>query len=664
MGERKLNFNAPLLSVRRFSSPSASEDRRNRKRIENPLPNRRLALPLCGSDLELDQVTKPVAIPFNWEKIPGRPKDGSGPEPHPHKEASVTPRLPPGRFMDIIKQPSKKESDDTDRFRCQIVPYSSNDKGLSRGGINEEGGSDLEDEDGVYSDALDTLSPTDSFSMNYSASGLSGSDGPDEKPSGTFSTDPQTRDFMLSRFLPAAKAMALGPSRYPSRKQSAPTEQPREIKRMVSYDRKLLVNRNGSDTMALCVQKKEEAESEDEDCGYDYSGHQSAKGCGLLPRLCFKNSFCLLNPVPGIKLRAQVAESSAREIARPGKTAYIQSHSQTPQKLAWDAVDKPKLRYGARSGELHKVAKKQTGESSRFTRSGELQTTGRLSPYRCSRGAGVSPYRNETPRSPFRGVGFLGIPKDVENVKANRFGQYIEGTNKNKLVLGSISPAVEKILYVDAVNIPEVSSLSKGSTDSAAEDVDTSLESRGVEETSTTESVFQEIKCLNISNDGGIFETAVSIDADLSPTPAISHQRGQEATMEGSGQSQGLEKRSSSFECSKLTSEGNLNIGSYQILKADEIGNANASDEQCPVRPPLPKSPSESWLWRTLPSISSGNPFSHLKLGTRTLLRKQDPKTSSPNAKWETIVKSSRLHHDHVRYSEELITHISQQSIT
>ncbi|KAB1210223.1 hypothetical protein CJ030_MR6G003914 [Morella rubra] len=363
--------------------------------------------------------------------------------------------------------------------------------------------------------------------------------------------------------------------------------------------------------VALCVQKKEEAESEDEDCEYDYSGNQSAKGCGLLPRLCFKNSFCLLNPVPGIKLRAQVAESSAREIARPGKTAYIQSHSQTPQKLAWDAVDQPKLRYGARSGELHKVAKKQTGESSRFTHSGELQTTGRLSPYRCSRGAGVSPYRNETPRSPFRGVGFLGIPKDVENVKANRFGQYIEGSNKNKQVLGSISPAVEKILYVDAVNIPEVSSLSKGSTDSA-----------------------------------------VSIDADLSPTPAISHQRGQEATMEGSGQSQGLEKRSSSFECSKLTSEGNLNIGSYQILKADEIGNANASDEQCPVRPPLPKSPSESWLWRTLPSISSGNPFSHLKLGTPTLLRKQDPKTSSPNAKWETIVKSSRLHHDHVRYSE------------
>ncbi|KAB1219596.1 hypothetical protein CJ030_MR3G011144 [Morella rubra] len=183
IGRKNLNFNAPLLFVRRFSSPSASEDRRSRKRTKNPLPNRRLALPLCGSDLELDQVTKPVAIPFNWEKIPGRPKDG---------------------FMDIIKQgglcnpkaSSWKECDDTDKFRCQIVPYSSTDKGLSRGGINDEGDSNLRDEDGVYSDdALDTLSPTDSFSMNYSASGPSGSDGLDEKRSGTFSTDPQTQDF-------------------------------------------------------------------------------------------------------------------------------------------------------------------------------------------------------------------------------------------------------------------------------------------------------------------------------------------------------------------------------------------------------------------------------------------------------------------------------------
>ncbi|KAG6641389.1 hypothetical protein I3843_09G070000 [Carya illinoinensis] len=734
MGERKLNFNAPLLSVRRFASPSASEDRRNRKIIENPLPNRQLTLPFYRSEFDLEQVTEPVAVPFRWERIPGRAKDSSGPGPQPPEEASVTPRLPPARFINAIKTPLEKECYNADRLRCQVEPNSLNDKECSKEGINEKGDLDLEDDDDVYSDAQDTLSPTDSFSMNYSASGLSGSDGPDVKPSGTFSTDPQTRDFMLSRFLPAARAMALEPPQYSSRKQGAPLEQPRKVERVVSEDRRLLLYQNQSDIIPLSGQNKEEEQSEDEDNEFDDPGYNSAKGCGLFPRLCFKNSLSLLSPVPGMKLRTLTPVRSTRDVVRPGKMAQSHSqtsqkhawnavdksksdcgvqsvelhkvdkkhisessrltrsgelqttgrlspdtrswgagvspYSQTAQKHAWNAVDKSKSDCGVQSAELHKVDKKHISESRRLTRSGELQTTGRLSPYTRSWGAGVSPYRNKAPQSPFRGsVSFLGMPKEVENVKANRFSQHTGGSNKNKQELGSMNPAVEKTLHVDTVNNAEKScsnsssSVTQGWIHPAGEYLDISPERRGLQETTIAESGYQDIQCLNIANEGSILDPLVSIDADKSYVSKISHPKGQEVTIEDSGLNEGFHRRSS-LECSKLTTEGNLNISSDKIHKTDETGTADASFERPPAHPPLPKSPSESWLWRTLPSVSARYPILPSNLGTLVDLKREDPKTTSTNTKWETIVKSSHLHHDHVRYSQELILPSSQQPKT
>lgn len=64
------------------------------------------------------------------------------------------------------------------------------------------------------------MSHTESFSMNCSVSGVSGLDNFDAKKFGTFSTDQQTREFMMNRFLPAAKAMTIQPSQYSSKKQS------------------------------------------------------------------------------------------------------------------------------------------------------------------------------------------------------------------------------------------------------------------------------------------------------------------------------------------------------------------------------------------------------------------------------------------------------------
>uniref|UniRef100_A0A5B6YSM9 Uncharacterized protein n=1 Tax=Davidia involucrata TaxID=16924 RepID=A0A5B6YSM9_DAVIN len=674
MERKQLDFNAPLLSVRRFSSTVASSDGDNGKITENSLPSRWNSLPLYNSDLELGEVTKPAAVPFMWEQIPGRRKGGSDAQPQPPEEPSNTPRLPPGRVLDVVKHLSGELSKDHNVFRPQIEESSSNNNAILlesfNKGITMEGDSDMESGDDAYSDALETLSPTDSFSLNCSLSGLSGYDGLDVKPSGTFSTDPQTRDFMLSRFLPAAKAMVLETSQYVSRKQPVAPEQPRQVKRVVSGEMRPLLEQYRSNTMPQYDQYVEDVERQDEDDDYDDSGNKSAKACGFLPRFCLKNSLCLLNPVPGMRVRTRTLLPSASEVSRLTRTAYSGPQSQIVEKRDWDAVYKKTYDSGVRSHQLHEVDNTLTGKSNQLTYSSES------SPYRRSRG-GISPYRNEAPQSPFHeGSGFLGVPEVVENVKANNFNlrnkdcnnfQYIPSHQRYKQVSRSVSPTVEKMLYIDSVNIVESNtSEAKGLVDSSGEDFETLVESRGVEETSKAEYSVQDIKCLNILDGGSILKPKASgsVNADLPSSIHTSDLKCRVDRMEGLKPDRSLNQEPRSLECSTVNTNENLGMRSEHVLKADDQDNSNVGSLQSLLPPPLPKSPSESWLWRALPSISSRNSFSHSHFGTQFQPKKQGPNTSSTGTKWETIVKTSNLHYDHVRYSEELIPHVSQHSKT
>ncbi|KAL1200196.1 hypothetical protein V5N11_020148 [Cardamine amara subsp. amara] len=87
----------------------------------------------------------------------------------------------------------------------------------------------------------------------------------------------------------------------------------------------------------------------------------------------------------------------------------------------------------------------------------------------------------------------------------------------------------------------------------------------------------------------------------------------------------------------------------------NKIRSKNLSVSQ----PPLPKTPSESWLCRALPRSSAA---SSIVPGQATGFKKIEQKTNPQSIKWETIVKTSYKHHDHVRYSEELmVVHPSRQ---
>ncbi|XWS18511.1 hypothetical protein CRYUN_Cryun32bG0050000 [Craigia yunnanensis] len=699
MEERKLNFNAPLLSVRRFSATSSFSDRDKWKIIENSSPAKRHTLPFYNSDVSLDQVTEPVAVPFVWEQIPGKAKGGIEHEFQPNKGTSGTPRLPPWRVLDVIKYPVGKDIENQNVVRPQTETYSMNDHvtklDCSNEGMNEKCISESENDD-VYSDALDTLSPTDSFSMNCGISSLSGLGGPVARPSRTFSTDPQTRDFMMSRFLPAAKAMILAKPQYASRKQSMAPEQPRKVKKVVDRDRKPPVNQYESIIIQHYNKGVDEEETEDEYEDYEDSGNLSRKACGLLPRLCFKNSLCLLNPVPGLKVRTHSSMSSTREVVKPGKATYMKSHSHILEKHAWDVVHKnksdsgvqspfpenksdnavqspglpeDKSDVGVQSPRLPEIGKKLTCRSNRFTSSNDQQIVNRSPPKRLPDGARISPYRRERPQSPFLGRGFLGMPKEAEKFNANMLVRYTRSNNNSQGLVpyqstrqgsGSLSPAVEKTLYVDTVNFAEIASSNSNSsdtkvqTDSTGKNSYTLLVNRKLEEPATVESSLLDIKGLNHLDGKGKseYEITGSVNSSRSSFSDKPDLRGQAEMIDCFRQKGGLDQESKTLERIKVRADANLTLSDDDDLRAADQGEAKAGSDYSPLPPPLPKTPSESWLCRALPSVTPRNSFSQFYNGTRFNPQKQEPKIPVADTNWETMVKTSYLRLDHIRFSE------------
>lgn len=81
------------------------------------------------------------------------------------------------------------------------------------------------------------------------------------------------------------------------------------------------------------------------------------------------------------------------------------------------------------------------------------------------------------------------------------------------------------------------------------------------------------------------------------------------------------------------------------------LENSHQNYSQLPIPPPLPNSPSDSWLWRTLPSMSVKNASLRSYLGAETKPQNQVSKDHSINTKWETIVKTTKVHHRHSHHS-------------
>ncbi|KAJ0236877.1 Uncharacterized protein HA466_0255600 [Hirschfeldia incana] len=256
MDGKKLNLYAPLPSIRRISSkkehPSEPENKKT-SIITRPEPSKEQETPVFVlPDQSFEHLTEPASVPFVWEQIPGKPKDD---------------------MAILIQESGLLETD-------------------------EDEDEDEEDED--------TVSSTGSFSVNCSTSGVSEIEMNGERSEDTSSRE--SLDLMMSRFLPAAKAMAFthqkhqSPSSYNSSEQKQTVQNKEDL---VTRQRRQLVAEHEHFAIVQSLYDDLDIEDDDESNDDDEDGDHRIlpevtikKACGFLPRLCARNSFKFSNPVP------------------------------------------------------------------------------------------------------------------------------------------------------------------------------------------------------------------------------------------------------------------------------------------------------------------------------------------------------------------------------
>ncbi|KAJ8753370.1 hypothetical protein K2173_019769 [Erythroxylum novogranatense] len=715
MEERQLDFNQPFLSVRRFSAGISTPKAENKRKTDaavSKLP----PLPAYKSDFKSGPVSKPGKVPFVWEQTPGRPKNGDKSQSQALQKLPVAPKLPPGRAFNAKPINSDKGYKGMHPTRLQALNVQSVDINIQKEEssvekLEEIGSCTSDDSDESYVDALDALSQTESSFYNCSISGLSGLDASDVKPSGTFASDPQTRDFMMGRFLPAAKAVASEIPQHFSKKPPVAREQPRQIKDIVVTQRRQMPDQNRLINIPYNVQCNEFEESEDEDNGYDGRDHSSPSVCGLFPRLCLQSSFCLLNPVPGIKRQAQRPISSVHKTKFQSSNVVLSKkiENKNPTKVVYE---RGRTSHGLQPAGVHEHKDELNSVSKQILCTRDIMKVDGSPLYKSWQNKSSLPLYNDFSQSAVtEEKGVLVSHEKFQDSKVSssnsptkhvRTFQELLVDDMNQQETGCLSPMVEKTLYIDSVhtNKPQNSSSSDTKMFSAYKknDANTLIKASGIEEMACMSSSVKDVKFLDGAGEKKKVrvESLESVDSGFLSVSDGSLHDVQMDVMDSSGQDQDLLQRSMASPSPKVNKNGMINIKSRQDTNAGNLesshglthdpimftrarlvddGKINVKGQvssgiinqentmPChsllPLPPPLPNSPTESWLMRTLPAVSSKNLFSRSSFVTHTTPRALASKRESLEVKWETIAKSSKELGDS-RFSEELLAPISE----
>lgn len=595
--DRRLDLNQPFLSVRRFSPAVPSTESKDRSRKPDWKPPKVPQLPLYRSELKSGPLRKPGTVPFTWEQSPGRPKfDGMSPDQTPPRPP-VVPKLPPGRTPNPKQNEPIESSNDREddiQYRDKVPAdnlVAKHEKPNETTGTGT--GPGMEDGDETYYDAPDNLGRSESFFFNCSISGLSGLDGPDLGPAGTFATDPQVQDFMMGRFLPAAKAMASETpphSHTPKRQPQAGREQPRlGIKKSSNVSSQHPIYRYNSSFLSHYLRQASGIESKDDEDDDTEPENSKLKVCGLLPRFLLKSSFCIDQDM--VSQNAEKPNPKGK-LSRTNRFAYKRDcrnmevmtqigHSQGNQNFlgkigsAADQStveeDKGALEKGCTSFRDLLASEGHEWKSCSGSRGTVIERTLYIDSIRTGNSHNSDTSSVSGPPS-YRGMDFDDKVKEPASVE-------------------SLPQDVKEIDVVDEKEIPG---------DEAGDPVDSC--SNKVEQTPVTESSHSEIDCIvSVEEKEVTGHTGVeSIELSCSePCKAGAEDRLPTTTTGDSGN--GSRQRRSTFH----------------------------------IPPLLPKSPAESWLFRTLPSISSRN-------SPARFLPELTSRSSYTDPKRETIVRTTR----------------------
>ncbi|KAK3165495.1 hypothetical protein QOZ80_1AG0033880 [Eleusine coracana subsp. coracana] len=422
MGEgannKRIDLAAPLRSVRRADAP-----------------------PRYKTDLKSGPIRHPGKVPFVWEQRPGQPKSvrtRREPPPTPPRDAPPLTRpedIPGSPYHDALGELFGPVSAphgvaaDSPRTVAAASPRKEDEEAKQQGAVEvpavvpqRREDDNVEEDEERFSDALDTLSRTESLTMNCSVSGLSGA--PADAARGA--AEPGARGFMMDRFLPAAHAVAVGSPQYTFRKAgaagSATGNSGREHARAAAVRASMA---NGDDRtrrapvqlphqhlppnyLSCAYPRREEHDEDEEDDDDDYDVQStrgfSSKGCGLLPGLCVKTSMLLMNPVPALKRGKPQGRGRGRQFSSKGPSPLARSSQNKPigcdsNAQSWEDVYKHKLEQKY-LGHGDDGRSKLTSESNQLTFWSDSQSGDGSSPFHHSMAGGTSPYHSYAAMSP------------------------------------------------------------------------------------------------------------------------------------------------------------------------------------------------------------------------------------------------------------------------
>lgn len=699
MEEKQLDFNQPLLSVRRISSTVTSEND-NKNKPAKPVP-KRPPLPFYKSELKSGPVTSPGTVPFVWERTPGRPKNESKQQTRSIERPSVAPKLPPGRVLKVEQQDSNKVAKGTSVTQSRTGSTVSDSQGAAsldnrvtkqestKEVIEEKASSGSDDEDEAYLDALDTLSRTESFFMSCSVSGLSEWDDQVVQPSGSFflTDQQQARDFMIGRFLPAAKAMASETPQiqHNSRKPLVTQEQPKLVRKVVSGAMSRPLNQKWQKVLPHYAQDIDREESEDEsddDNGYE---NYAPKVCGLFPR------FCLLNPVPGLRIENRIASStvhgvqskSRRTVKEHGRTANYSKKSVSSQSGFTDQKDflgtTEKSEHGI-DPPRRACSKPLASESTQFESSCENPVVEKTlyvdSVHKVKSSSSCSSDTNP------KGDDFDAIRKDTcldKNLSIDSSdddNKHLDIVDEKVVLQPKSSASLDSSLLVCSDNSNddiqmEMKNHSNKMCPEKQELTKPCYQGSNLDHDLIAISSPEMVECKKIESESNVFSTKKGSNG-LTQDPVSCRNRKFASDLKFDSKCQqatkvvdqectlGSREGPSRLASPKVVGDTKIDLESLPRMKLRHGDTSNASSLKLPLALPSPKAPSESWLKRTLPTVSSRNILLGSNLAAHFHAPTQTPKTALPDPKWERIVKSSKVNHGHLQFAEELLPPIPE----
>ncbi|RAL44741.1 hypothetical protein DM860_003500 [Cuscuta australis] len=209
-----------------------------------------------------------------------------------------------------------------------------------------------------------------------------------------------------------------------------------------------------------------------------------------------------------------------------------------------------------------------------------------------SKSAAASPIRSFTSSHFSDPKKFLGVPRELENFKgAGYLHRNIHTQNTRKGGPDSPVDVVEKTVYVDSVNY---------------------------------------VKNPNRET----FPSKPKVVKELDNLPTLKYVKTHEMFKDNSERSKNPSQEPAGHK------QGSKDL---ETIHRNKSSNGRNQESSCP---PLPKSPTESWLWRTLPSRS-----------TMDQMDKSPRGIINTPTKREVTVKSFDEHHSNRHYFEELVPH-------